>query len=87
MKTTVKTKLHCGVVVQPANEAGRVHIVIVEGGFAMAQATLDQDQVGALIFGLECAADAARIKLDRQSKEDPFCDCAVPKASCPEHGG
>lgn len=68
MKTTVKTKLHCGVVVQPANEAGKVNIVIVEGGFAMAQATMDQDQVGALIFGLECAADAARIKAEREAK-------------------
>lgn len=68
MKTTVKTKLHCGVIVQPAKEAGKVHIVIVEDGFDMAQATMDQDQVGALIFGLECAADAARIKVDRKAK-------------------
>lgn len=68
MKTTVKTKAQCGVSVEPGNAPGSVRLVIVEGGFVMAETTLNQDQAGVLIFGLECAAEAAQIKADREAK-------------------
>lgn len=55
MKTTVRTKPQCGVFVEPGKEPGTVRLVIVEGGFEMASTTLNQDQAGVLVFGIECA--------------------------------
>lgn len=68
MKTTVKTKPQCGVSVEPGQEPGTVVLKLVEGGFVMAETTLNQDQAGVLIFGLECAAEAAQLKADREAE-------------------
>lgn len=68
MKTTVKLKPELSVIVQPAaKKPGCVHLCMyLDSGISLADdkawgVTMTQDQAGALLFGIERAAEAARI--------------------------
>lgn len=56
MKTTVCTQSH-RVSVEPCPEGGVRLIVQTRQGLILAVPVMDLDQVGALLFGLETAAD------------------------------
>ena len=62
MKTTVRTT--SGRIMAEPLDDGRVQVTIDAYGL-WAVVELDQDQVGALLFGIEQAAEAAQIAADR----------------------
>jgi len=64
MKTTIKGPASTAVVVQPG-PAGTVAVDMTVFRVGVAGMCLTQDQIGALIFGLEQAAEAAQIAQDR----------------------
>jgi hypothetical protein len=65
MNTTVRTSTK-RIQVLPNASAGNVEINIFNReGEHLAGATLTPDEVGALLFGIECAAEAAGIAQDR----------------------
>lgn len=68
MKTTVRTEDRGRVVAEPLPD-GQIKLTInlCNGLGDFATVALDQAQAGALIFGLEQAAEAARIAQERAS--------------------
>lgn len=65
MKTTVKLDTMSAVIVEPSRSG--VQITIKVGQVPIRAVTLTQDQVGALLFAVEQAAEAAGIRRDRAS--------------------
>lgn len=63
MKTTVKLDAASSVVVEPARSG--VQITIKVGQVPIRAVTLTRDQVGALLFAVEQAAEAAGVQRDR----------------------
>lgn len=66
MKTTVKISTNRSIVVSPSTD-GEVIMKVVDSGVETVYQSLTPDQLGALIFGLEMAQEAAQIK--RQKDE------------------
>lgn len=64
MKTTIKGAASTAIVVQPG-PAGTVAVDLTVFRVGVAGLCLTQDQIGALLFGLESAAEASRIAMDR----------------------
>lgn len=64
MKTTIKGAASTAIVVQPG-PAGTVAIDLTVFRVGVAGLCLTQDQIGALLFGLEAAAEASRIAMER----------------------
>ncbi|CDN87502.1 hypothetical protein [Hydrogenophaga intermedia] len=67
MKTTIKLTAGRALVVQPAPGKG-VRVDVTLAGVVVAGDVLTPDQTGALLFGLEQAAEAAGIAADRVSE-------------------
>jgi len=63
MKTTVKLEPFKALVIEPA--AGGVRMSIQVGGVIVGGFTLTPDQLGAAMFGVEVAAEAAGIAAQR----------------------
>ena len=59
MKTTVKLDNSRSLVIEPAKERGAVALTLRLGVISVGSMELSADQLGAAIFGLEMAADAA----------------------------
>ena len=83
MKTTVRTNDRGRVIAEPLPE-GRIQLTINLGaGFGdFATVELDQAQAGALIFGLEQAAEAAGIAQDRKAHCTAECSATSCKLIC-----
>lgn len=64
MKTTIKGAASTAIVVQPG-PAGTVAVDLTVFRVGVAGLCLTQDQIGALLFGLESAAEASRIAMER----------------------
>ncbi|WP_288254056.1 hypothetical protein [uncultured Hydrogenophaga sp.] len=91
MKTTIKLSAGRALVVQPQGAGVRVDLTF--GGVVMGGDVLTPDQAGALLFGLEQAAEAAGMAADRVSegiasalriKAAPL--AVVPRAACTASG-
>ena len=68
MKTTVKVSRNISIVIQPSRvDKGLVSVIFENEGSAIGQYgfNLTPDQVGALLFAIECAADAAQTEKER----------------------
>lgn len=77
MKTTIKGAASTAIVVQPG-PSGTVAIDVTVFRVGVVGLCLTPDQVGALLFGLESAAEAARIAQERAASV--FC---APDADTP----
>lgn len=73
MKTTVCTMRGGRAIAEPT-QGGRVKLTLIaaglEWGEGLAEVELTPDQAGALLFGLESAAEAARIAQERAQSVD-----------------
>lgn len=66
MKTTIKTGITSSVIVEPKGEGVKLTLRGISDTVAVLQLT--QDQVGALLFGIEQAAEAAQIAAADRAK-------------------
>ncbi len=65
MKTTVKLEAFKALVIEPAKDGVRMSIQV--GGVIVGGFVLTADQIGAAMFGVEVAAEAAGIAAQRAS--------------------